>query len=168
MGEVGHRLDAHIFGVLVAELAFDPQPERRAMRHGQGRAVHLVGQDGLRMVGVDQVDALVVAAIGPGGLVQGVVAVEHKVARLGLQAGARQQRLKFRSRPLADGRPAFDAVVPGDLGAGRKLAQIGEAERQRMVHQAVDDQLPVRKAAGDEGAVIGVRRIYGAVGAEVA
>ena len=66
---------------LVAELAFDPKPQRRAMADRQGAVVHAVGEDGLRMEGVDQVDALVV-----GRAAEIVGAVQDDVARVRLQA----------------------------------------------------------------------------------
>src|SRR5665647_3348153 len=63
-GKARYRLDAlHVLGVLVAQLALDAQADRRAMRHAQRRAVHVIGEDRLRMEGVDQVDALVIFSL---------------------------------------------------------------------------------------------------------
>src|SRR3546814_3534103 len=51
------RLDLHqIFRLLVAQLPFHPQPERRAVRHAQGFVVQRAGQDGLRVERVHQVE----------------------------------------------------------------------------------------------------------------
>src|SRR5579872_3910393 len=55
------RLDPHdIFRHLIAELALDPEPQWRAMLDRQARAVHVIGEDRLRMEGVDEIDALVI------------------------------------------------------------------------------------------------------------
>ena len=73
---VGH-LDAHdVFGLLVAELALDPQPQRRAMGDRQRPRRSGMGQDGLGMEGVDQVDALVVVARAVGACFVHVGAME--------------------------------------------------------------------------------------------
>src|SRR5258707_6512951 len=45
-----------ILGLLVAKLALDPEPERRAMGHIQRLAVHCISNDGLGMKAVAQVD----------------------------------------------------------------------------------------------------------------
>src|SRR5215469_3634765 len=71
----------HIFGHFVAQLPFDPQPERSPMRHRQGRVVHLVGEQGLRVEGILQPDALVILGCIEGGA-QRVRAIEHQVAGL--------------------------------------------------------------------------------------
>ena len=64
-----HRLDAHhIFRHLVTELALDPEPERRAVRNGQRRAVHVVGENGLRMKGIHERHGLVIFALVVAGL----------------------------------------------------------------------------------------------------
>src|SRR5208282_1497036 len=61
--EAVDRFDSHhVFGHLVAELPLDPQSERRAVLDLEGGEIHLVGQDGLGMKGVDEVDRLVIAA----------------------------------------------------------------------------------------------------------
>ena len=86
-------------------------------------------------------------------LVQGVEAVEHDVARLGPQPGPAQHRRQPRPLPLADRRPALDAVVLGDLGPRGAGAQVRQAERQGPFHQPVDDQ-PV----GREGRAQGERQ----------
>jgi hypothetical protein len=62
VGQAGHQLDrADVFGLLVAELALDAAAQRRAVADRQGLVVELVGQDRLRVVGVVELDALVMA-----------------------------------------------------------------------------------------------------------
>src|SRR5450432_913039 len=126
---VVHRLDPHdVLGLLVAELALDAQAQRRAVRHRQRLVVHGVGQDGLRVVGVDQVDALVVLARAVQRLLERVAAVEDDVAGGLFQAGLIEQRAEPGPRPLADRRPALDAVVAGDLGARRERPKLRQAQ----------------------------------------
>jgi len=56
-------LDAHdIFGVLVTEMALDAQAQRRSALDPQILAVQRIGKDRLRMKGIDQIDALIIAA----------------------------------------------------------------------------------------------------------
>src|SRR5262245_17739109 len=56
-GEPFDRLDAHhVFRHLVTELPLEAKSERRAMRNGQRRAVHVIGEDGLRMESILQTD----------------------------------------------------------------------------------------------------------------
>ena len=91
MGEAFDRLDAaNVFGVFVADLAFDPETQRRAVGHAQRPAVHGPGQDRLRMAGVDQVDALIIA-LAVLALIQGVETVKDDVSGLGLQPRLVQQ-----------------------------------------------------------------------------
>ena len=60
-GKCGDGLDPlHIFGVLVAELPFDPQAQRRAVGDRKQPAVHSPGQNGLRVEGIDEVDAFII------------------------------------------------------------------------------------------------------------
>src|SRR5271165_2617115 len=83
------ELDAlDVFGLLVAELALDPQAQGRAVGDVERLAVHGVGDQGLGMDGVHQGDALVVLAgrllAALGRLAFEVVgAVEDGVLRLG-------------------------------------------------------------------------------------
>src|ERR1700722_4210556 len=63
LGEIVDRLDAHdVLRHLVAELALDPQSQRRAVLDFERRVIHLVSQDGLRMKRVDEPYRLVIAA----------------------------------------------------------------------------------------------------------
>ena len=92
-GDLVHRLDPHhVFRHLVAELPLDAQPERRAVRNRQRLIVHLVGEDGLRVEGVNQRDRLVISVLLVAGIEQIVGAIEHDVARVRLELGLVQQR----------------------------------------------------------------------------
>src|SRR5262245_49971964 len=76
------RLDTHyVFRHLVAELALDAEPERRAMRNWQRRAVHVVGEDSLRMEGVFETDRFIIFALIVAGLAKIVGTIEHDVTR---------------------------------------------------------------------------------------
>src|SRR5207244_8564808 len=56
-----HQFDHHhILGLLVAELPFEAETERRAVRYIEGIAVELVRQNRLRVIAVGQGHALVV------------------------------------------------------------------------------------------------------------
>src|ERR1700732_1948792 len=122
IGEALHQLDPHdVFRHLVAKLPLEAQPQRRAVGNGQWLAIHVIGEDCLRMHSVDQVDALIVAdALGIDAelaVVQGVRAMEYDKAGLGPDAGARQDLRKRHAGPFADAAPALDAIMPSDLGA---------------------------------------------------
>jgi hypothetical protein len=94
---------------------------------GQRLAIHLIGKDRLRMLRVDQVDALIVAdALGIGAIVQGVRAMEHDKAGLRPDACARQDLRERHASPFADAAPALDAIMSRDLGARRQGAQLLE------------------------------------------
>src|SRR6187549_4108672 len=59
--ELFDELHSHqVFRVLVAQLPFDSQAQRRAVLDGQVGAVQLISQNRLRMIGVVEIDALVV------------------------------------------------------------------------------------------------------------
>src|SRR5262245_12702285 len=61
--EAVDRLDARDeLGVLVADVTFDPQTQRRAVLYRQRTAVHFMGENGLGVEGIEQVDAFVVEA----------------------------------------------------------------------------------------------------------
>src|SRR5258708_2847821 len=132
IGEALHQLDAHdVFCHLVAELPFEAQPQWRAVGNGQRLAVHLIGEDRLRMRSVNQVDALIVAdALGIdtelAAIIQGTGAMEHDKAGLGPDTYARQHPGERHAGPFADAAPALDAIMAGDLGAGRQGAQLLE------------------------------------------
>src|SRR5205085_3522665 len=150
-GERRPRLDpADIFGVLVAELALDPEPERRAIGNGEQLVVHPPGEDRLRVEGVDQVDALIIRP-----LAIAIQAMEDDVARLVPEAGAVEDQGKRRPGPFADRRPALDAVVAGELGAARLALELGEREQERAADEPVHLESPVREPAGGEAIVIG-------------
>src|SRR6185437_1271554 len=125
LGEAVDRLDAHdVFGHLVAELALEPEPQGGAVLDLERRVVHLVGEDRLRMKGVDEPDRLVVAAGVVERLLERVGAEEGDVSRLALEPRGVEQRREFRALPLADAAPALDTVVAGDLRARSERAQV--------------------------------------------
>ena len=143
IGKALHGFDPHdVFGHLVAELPLDPQAQRRAMRDRQRLVVHVVGEDRLRMEGVLQVDALVIAAGAVERLLERIGAGEDDVARVRLRARRRAAPQRH-ALPLADAAPTLDAIVPGDLGARRHRPQFGEREGERPLDQAVDRKPPV-------------------------
>jgi len=63
------------FGVLVAEVVFHAQAQRRAVSHGERLPIHFVGEDCLRMDGIDEIDAFIIV----GAVAVGVHAAEHDV-----------------------------------------------------------------------------------------
>src|SRR5262245_14286926 len=89
--------------------------------------------------------------------------MEDGKAGVGLEACGLQQRSELRAGPFADGAPAFDAIMPGDLGARWQRANVGKRQRLRAVDQAVDLEPPVRKARLDHGVVFWRVRIARAV-----
>src|SRR5262249_54303501 len=108
------ELDAtHVLRGLVAQLALHAKTKRGAVGPGQGLIVHVVGEDGLLVAGVLEIQALVVFLPA---LPERVEAVDDDVARPRLDADGVQQRGQPHALPLGDGAPAFHAVVPGDLG----------------------------------------------------
>ena len=74
-----HGLDASdVFGVLVADLALDPQPQRRAVADGKRRVVESMRKYRLRMESVDQINAFIILSIPVGGPFIKVGAVEDR------------------------------------------------------------------------------------------
>src|ERR1700683_264939 len=109
-------LDAvHIFGVFVAELAFDAQAQRRTMGDFERAVVQRVGDDRLGVERIDEIDALVILA---GALLaalrrlagQIVGAMEHGVAGAGRDPRRLEQQVERHAGPLADRAPALDAI----------------------------------------------------------
>src|SRR5437868_13799278 len=109
-----------IFGVLVAELALDPQAQGCAMGDVERPAVQIVRDQRLRMERIDEPDALVIlsralfAALGRLAL-EIIGAMKDGVARADLKTRRPQQRRQRHARPLADRAPAFHAIVARDL-----------------------------------------------------
>ncbi len=114
------------------------------------------------MEAVDEVDALVVGGAG-----EIVGTVEDQVARLRLKSGLGQEVAERHAGPFADGAPALDAVVAGDLGAGRHRAKLGEREGLGRLDEAVERELPVGEAGLGVALVVGRVRLGVAVGAEL-
>jgi len=76
------ELDAtHVLGRLVAELALDPEAERRAVGHRQRLLVHVVRENGLLVGRVLEIDTLVVPVAA---FPERIEAVKHHVAGPGL------------------------------------------------------------------------------------
>ena len=125
-GEAVDQLDgADVLGLLVAQLAFDPAAQRRAVGHRQRPAVQRIGQDGLRMHRIVHVDAFVVAAVAAGGWrVHRIEAAEDDVLRARQRLRGVQQQAQRHAGPLADAAPALDAVVARDLRARRQRLQL--------------------------------------------
>ena len=114
---------------------------RRAVADGQRPSVHAMGENGLRVERVDQIDALV---IGFARQIDRelVGAVKHDEARVGLSRTVSSTCAR-RPGPLADRAPAFDAIVACDLAAGRYRLQLRKRERRRGFDQSAHFELPV-------------------------
>src|SRR5439155_26464073 len=81
--QAGHGFDPlDIFGVLVAELTLDPEAQGCAVGDRQQMPIHSPGKNGLRMEGVDQVDAFIIRRVA-----EPIGAMEDDVARIGTQTG---------------------------------------------------------------------------------
>src|SRR6185437_7257826 len=109
--EVADQLDEpDVLGHLVAELSLDPQPQRCPVGYIERLAVHVVGDDRLRMHRILQSDAFVVLT---GTLlaafrriaVEVVRAVEDHVPGSGAHAGRAEQQTQRYSAPAADRAP---------------------------------------------------------------
>jgi hypothetical protein len=87
---VGQLNAHHIFGVLVAELPFDPQPQRGTMAYGERGVIETVGKNGLRMESVDQIDAFVILPGAVKRLFKNVGAVEDHEPGGGEKRGPRE------------------------------------------------------------------------------
>src|SRR5690606_19876355 len=92
------RLDrGQVLGVFVAEVAFDPQPQWRAVLDRQRLAVERMGDQGLRMPRIVQIAAFVIRHAA-----EIVGATKHDEARLGANAGLIQDRGELGASPLSD------------------------------------------------------------------
>src|SRR4029078_9182356 len=105
----------HVFRHLVTELPLDTQPQWCAIRNRQRLLVHIIGENGLRMESIDQIDALVVRRARA----HHIGAMKDQITRVRLQTDTLQQRAKLGAFPFPDGAPAFDAIVARDLRARR-------------------------------------------------
>ncbi len=85
-------------------------------------AVHLISENGLRVIGSVEIDALVVFITGE---VHRVGAVEHHVACLGIRTDEVEQCREAHTLPLADAAPPLNAVVPRDLRPWRQIFELG-------------------------------------------
>src|SRR5712692_11964775 len=91
--------------------ALDAQAEGRAVGQGQPLVIQVIGENGLLVEGVLEVQALVVLVAA---FLERVEAVDDDVARGGLDADPLQQRGQAHALPLADSAPPLNAVVPRD------------------------------------------------------
>src|SRR4029078_12477839 len=136
-------LDAHhIFRHLVTELPLDPEPQRGAVGNWKSLIVHLVGENGLRMVGVNEPDRFIVFVFFLAGLEQIVGTIEHDIARIRLELDAIEQRGKRYTLPFADAAPSLDAIMPRDLRVRRHGTKLGKRQFQRLLDEASDAKLP--------------------------
>ena len=108
-----------------------------------------------------EVDALVIR-----GAAEIVGAVEDDVARLGPEARALEQQPERHAGPFPDRAPPLDAIVAGDLGPRGQPPDPVQGQRQRPVHQAIDNESPIGEARGDMRLIGGRARHGVAVGAE--
>jgi hypothetical protein len=142
--EAVHDLDAHdVFGLLVAKLPLYPQAQRRSVADGKILAVHCVGKNGLLVKGVDEVDALIVATASIQRLFEFVRAVEDGKACGGLQPDRTKEEPEGNTCPFADGAPALNAVMPGNLGSRGKPLEVREGEFTGMHDEAINLQSPI-------------------------
>src|SRR5699024_256273 len=120
--------------VLEPELVLVAQSHRRAMAVAQRLVVHLVGEHGqLRVHLLDRLGVVVDPAVGP--LRDGV---EGHPFRLRLGPHQLDDLAHRHAAPLADRRPALDAVMLGDLLVVRQRPQFGQAQLHGVLHQTVD------------------------------
>ena len=147
------QLDAHhIFCVLVAELPFDPQPQRGAVADRKRPVVEAMGKNGLRVESVDQIDAFVILSGAVKRLFQNVGAMEDHEPGGGKKRGPREHDSQRNALPFADRAPPFDAVMAGDLGPLRQVPQIRERQFQRLGDQPIDAQAPSGEIAFPQAA----------------
>src|SRR5262249_7508835 len=139
LGEVVDRFDAHhVLRHLVTELPLDAQPQGSAVRDRKRLIVHLVGEDGLRMVRILKADRLVIFVFVVTRFEYIVGAIEHDVARIWLEPCAVEQRGKLHALPFADAAPSLNAIVPRDLRARGHGAQLDERQVYRLLDEASD------------------------------
>ena len=93
--------------------------------------------------------------------------MEHDIARLALDAGARQDLGERHAGPFADAAPAFDAIMARDLGARRQRPQIGEGKRELMLDEAVDLEPPRGEFIVGEVEIFVVLRVRRTIGAKL-
>src|SRR5271170_2700090 len=81
MIEVLDRLDSHqILRVFVSQLTLDSKPQRRAVGDRQPFAVQVIGEDRLRMKGVDEINTFVVGICTH---LQNVRTIKYDITRIG-------------------------------------------------------------------------------------
>src|SRR5215471_1483854 len=115
------------------------------------------------MTGADEIDALVVESGAAQRILHRIVAEEDDVARRWLDTGPLEDARQLNARPLGNAAPAFDAIVPRDLGTRRHGAQIIQAERQRLVDKPCDLKLVPGEIVLLDREIVGGLRIGRAV-----
>src|SRR5262245_31256895 len=149
------------------------------MRDRQRLTVHLVGEDGLGMQGVDEIEALVVAdglvVQGRAGLsftsrfaaFHGVRAVKDHKSSLRPRTRPRKNLRQGRPRPFADAAPAFDAIMARNLGSGWKCSQSRQRQSEGIGNEAIEAHPPIDEVDASKRLVRLVGRIAGSVSLEV-
>jgi hypothetical protein len=145
----------HVLHHLEAELRLDAQTARRAVRNRKTLAVHLVGQDRLRVARQFEIDRLVVRLAR----LMFVEGVEHDVLRVGEGLACSQEIGEGDTRPGGNSGPSLDAMVLGDLGSRRHRPQIDQRKRQRSFDQSAHLEPPVRRRNSRSGGTFGGERI---------
>src|SRR5262249_49702288 len=158
--------------------SLDTHPQGRTVRNWQRRTVHLVGEDGLGLQSVDEIEALVVAdglvVQGRAGLsftsrfaaFHGVRAIEDYKSILRPPTRPRKNLRQGRPRPFADAAPAFDAIMTRNLGSGWQCSQIRQRQIEGIGNETIDAQSPIGEVIGSERLVGFVGRIAGSVSLE--
>ena len=114
------------------------------------------------MIGIVHVNAFVVGIDFSACASEGVCAMEYRIARIRFGFDSVEQCGKRHTCPFADGTPAFDTIVPCNLGARGHCPELVEAEFCWLRDQTVDFECPLCEAC------LGVRLIGGAIRIDVA
>src|SRR5258705_6278379 len=126
------ELDAtHVLGRLVAELALDPEAERRAVGHRQRLLVHVVRENGLLVGRVLEIDTLVVPVAA---FPERIEAVKHHIAGPGLDADLIQQGRQAGGPPHSAVAPRLHAGMAPGPGAGREPTPLRPRARLSTLH----------------------------------
>src|SRR6266511_1522758 len=153
---------ADIFGVLVAKLIFNAQTKRRAVVDRHGPVVQLVGENRLRMNGVDEIDAFIIIVA----VAVGIHTAKNHILGLGQRLDSIHDLFQAYAFPLTDDAPTFDAIVTRDLGARWHGFQFSERETRRLFNQAGDLEPPFGPLILRIGSIVHRNRRRIAVGAK--
>src|SRR6202050_1379333 len=111
----------HILGVFVTQLSLNAQSQRCAVGDGQPFAVELIGENCLRMKGVNEIDTLVVRVCTH---LQSISTIKHDVTCARVQAREVEHCAQRHARPLAYGAPPLYTTVASNLRARRHRTQM--------------------------------------------